>query len=223
MMSELDLVQKIAVMAIPLVFAITVHEASHAIAARRLGDDTADRLGRVSLNPIKHIDLVGTIIVPLVMMMFSPFLFGWAKPVPVNWSRLHNPRRDMGLVALAGPLANLVMALLWTAVIQICLNVPASYSWVAIPLIYMGAVGVLINGILMILNLLPILPLDGGRILTAVLPESAARQYSRLEPFGLIIILLLLMTEQLSALVWTPLKFFIESLQVAPVVFRVLS
>jgi Zn-dependent protease len=194
-----QIVQLIAVLALPLLFAITVHEAAHGWVANRLGDHTALMLGRVTFNPIKHVDPVGTVIVPLTILLLSSlggatFLFGWAKPVPVNWRQLHHPRRDMALVALAGPGANLVMALFWGLMIKLGVMLIGVSDWVAMPLVYMGAAGVLINLVLMTLNLFPLLPLDGGRVVASLLPPRLAYGFSRLEPYGLIILLLLLFT-----------------------------
>jgi Zn-dependent protease len=194
-----QIVQLIAVLALPLLFAITVHEAAHGWVANRLGDHTALMLGRVTFNPLKHIDPVGTVIVPLAILLLSTlsgatFLFGWAKPVPVDWRKLNHPRRDMALVALAGPGANLIMALFWGLTIKLGVMLIGTSDWVAMPLVYMGAAGVLINLVLMTLNLFPLLPLDGGRVLASLLPPRLAYRFSRLEPYGLIILLLLIFT-----------------------------
>jgi len=209
-MDSLNLIQKIAIFALPAIFAITLHEAAHGWVASKLGDRTALMLGRVTLNPLKHIDPVGTILVPLVTM-FTGFIFGWAKPVPVNFKNLHHERRDSALVALAGPMANLVMAIFWALMIKLGVLLLAETRWVAVPLIYMGGAGVLINIILMVLNLTPVLPLDGGRVISALLPPRAALVYSRLEPYGLLIIILLLVTGVLGRLLW-PLALFIINL-----------
>ncbi len=199
-METLNQIQLLAVLALPVVLAITVHEAAHGWVANRLGDHTALMLGRVTFNPLKHIDPIGTVLVPALSFLFAGILFGWAKPVPVNQRNLHHPRRDMALVAVAGPASNLAMALAWGLAIQGGLLLWETSQWVALPLIYMGAAGVLINVFLMVLNLLPLLPLDGGRVLNALLPPSAARYYSRLEPFGLIILIALLATGLLGGL-----------------------
>jgi Zn-dependent protease len=196
----LTLYQKIAVLALPILFAITVHEAAHGWMAKRLGDRTAEMLGRVTLNPLKHIDPIGTILVPLVVFFMSGFVFGWAKPVPVTYRNLNNPRRDTALVALAGPGANLLMALLWALAILLGNTLLGTSQWLAVPLLLMGVSGVLFNAILMALNLLPILPLDGGRVLKSLLPPRMALVYSRLEGFGLIIVVLLLVTGLLGYL-----------------------
>lgn len=186
---------------LPVLFAITLHEAAHGWVAGRLGDDTARRLGRVSINPLRHIDPLGTIIIPLAMYVMTGFLFGWAKPVPVDFRRLHNPRRDMALVAVAGPAANLLMMLFWGIAVRVSLEMEAVH-WVAEPLLYMGLAGLLINAILCVLNMLPILPLDGGRVLAALLPREAAQSYARLEPWGLVIVVVLLVSGVLGDLIW---------------------
>jgi len=199
-METLNQIQLLAVLALPVVLAITVHEAAHGWVANRLGDRTALMLGRVTFNPLKHIDPIGTVLVPTLSFLFAGILFGWAKPVPVNQHNLHHPRRDMALVAVAGPASNLAMALAWGLAIQGGLLLWETSQWVALPLIYMGAAGVLINVFLMVLNLLPLLPLDGGRVLNALLPPPAARYFSRLEPFGLLILIALLATGLLGGL-----------------------
>jgi Zn-dependent protease len=201
-MTDLTTIQQIAVMALPVLLAITVHEAAHGYAARKFGDNTAMMLGRLSLNPLKHIDPVGTVLVPVVVYLTTGFLFGWAKPVPVNFRNLRNPRRDMALVAAAGPGANLLMAIAWVVIIKLGLLVADTAPWVTLPLIYMGGFGLLINVILMVLNMLPILPLDGGRVLSPMLPPRLSVYYARLEPYGLYIILGLLVTGLLGQIIW---------------------
>jgi Zn-dependent protease len=205
-MEELTTVQRIAVWVIPVLFAITVHEVAHGWVARRLGDPTAFMLGRLTLNPIKHIDPVGTVLVPLALLMLGGFVFGWAKPVPVTWENLRHPKRDMALVAAAGPGANLVMALLWALVMKLGMLLEGSVDAVAIPLLYMGFAGITINLVLMVLNLLPLPPLDGGRVVAGLLPGRLSWQFGRLEPYGLIIILGLLFMGWLGHLLWPPVR-----------------
>ena len=198
-MEELTTVQRIAVWALPILFAITVHEVAHGWVARRLGDPTAYMMGRLTLNPIRHIDPIGTVLVPLALTLMGGFIFGWAKPVPVTWENLRNPKRDMVLVAAAGPLANLAMALLWALAMKVGVLLGDEARWVALPLIYMG-----FAGMLMVLNLLPLPPLDGGRVVAGLLPDRLAWRYGRLEPYGLMILLALLMMGWLGHLLWPP-------------------
>jgi Zn-dependent protease len=193
-MEELTLVQRVAIWALPLIFAVTVHEAAHGWVADRLGDPTARSLGRITFNPLPHIDPIGTLLVPTLMLIFTGFLIGWAKPVPVLPSRLRSPRRDMAIVAAAGPAVNLLMALVWSLLLLLAHSLVHTAQLVAIPLLLMSVAGVFINLILMALNLLPILPLDGGRVISAFLPARIAEAYARIEPFGLIILLGLLVT-----------------------------
>jgi Zn-dependent protease len=190
--------QTLAIYALPVLFAITLHEAAHGYVARHFGDMTAHAQGRISLNPARHIDLIGTIIVPLVILFLSgyKFLFGWAKPVPVNYSALRKPRPHMAWVAAAGPGANLAMALAWAVLLKIAVLLPAGR--VAEFLALMSQAGILVNLVFMFLNLLPILPLDGGRILASLLPGRAAWQYARLEPLGLPLLVVLLLTNVLN-------------------------
>jgi Zn-dependent protease len=189
-----NVMQTIAVYAIPVLFAITVHEASHGYVARMFGDNTAYVLGRVTLNPVKHIDPIGTIVLPLGMALFTPFIFGWAKPVPVDWNSLRHPKRDMIWVAAAGPGVNLVMAILWAILFSIlkAAGVQERFFY------EVAQAGVSVNLVIMALNLLPIPPLDGGRIVAGLLPRNLSNAYSRIEPFGLFIIVGLLVTGALS-------------------------
>lgn len=174
----------------PLLFAITLHEAAHGYAARYFGDNTAYVLGRISLNPTKHIDPIGTLALPgLLILLSSPFVFGWAKPVPVSIGNLRHPKRDMIYVAAAGPAANLVMALLWAVLLSIYGSLQVNSD----VLISMALMGVKLNVILMLFNLLPIPPLDGGRILIGLLPIKASLTLARLEPYGMFIVLGLLL------------------------------
>jgi Zn-dependent protease len=203
---DLNLVQVIAVYAIPVILAITLHEAAHGYVAMRFGDMTAYAAGRVTLNPIRHIDPVGTVALPLALLAITKLfggggmLFGWAKPVPVNFENLRRPKQDMLWVAAAGPLSNLAMALLWAAALKTGLAMPDNYF--SLPLALMGAAGVFINVIFLVLNLLPLPPLDGGRILVSLLPVRLARSVSRVEPYGFIILIVLLFTEVLGRILW---------------------
>jgi Zn-dependent protease len=193
-----NLVQTVAIYALPVLFAITLHEAAHGYVARHFGDMTAHAQGRISVNPARHIDLVGTIVVPLAIVFLTSgkFLFGWAKPVPVNYSALRRPRTHMAWVAAAGPGANLAMALVWALLLKLAVLGPA--NGFSAPLRLMSEAGIAVNLVFMFLNLLPILPLDGGRILASLLPSRAAWQYSRLEPWGLPLLVLLLVTNVLN-------------------------
>jgi len=210
---ELTLVQKIAVFALPVIFAITLHEAAHGYVARFFGDMTAALQGRITLNPLKHIDPVGTILVPLVILLTSKLLgggailFGWAKPVPVNFGNLRRPKKDMLWVAAAGPGMNLIMAIFWALMIQ--LGHALGSGSASAPLMLMGAAGVFINVILMALNLIPLPPLDGGRIAVSLLPVRQAIQFSKLEPYGLFILIALLFTGVLSIILWPLISLFI--------------
>ncbi len=188
---ELNVIQKICVYALPILFAITVHEAAHGYVAKYFGDLTADRMGRISLNPLKHIDPFGTILLPALTVMLGGILFGWAKPVPVNFANLHNPKKDMLWVAAAGPAANFVMAIFWALIIKLSVNVPET---IAYPLALMGNAGVSINVVLMVLNLLPLPPLDGGRIAVSLLPHDLAQPFAQIERYGFIILIVLLFT-----------------------------
>ncbi len=188
----MNTLQLLSVWALPVLFAITLHEVAHGWTARHFGDMTAAQLGRLSLNPIKHIDPVGTVIVPAVLLFLGGFVFGWAKPVPVNMFHLHNPKRDMAVVAAAGPAANLVMALGWALIAKLGVSMYGTLEWIAVPLILMGQAGIAINLVLMLLNLLPLPPLDGGRVVAGVLPDNLSYQYGRIEPLGLFILLGLL-------------------------------
>ncbi|WP_455201873.1 site-2 protease family protein [Kaarinaea lacus] len=206
----LNQIQLIAAFALPVLFAITVHEVAHGWVAKHLGDPTAQMMGRLTLNPIKHIDPIGTVILPVAMLLLTGFMFGWAKPVPITWENLKRPKRDVGLVAVAGPTANLLMALIWAAVIKIALLLPATASNIALPMVYMGFAGIFINGILMILNLIPLPPLDGGRIMSSLLPGPLSYKFSRLEPYGLIILVVLLFTGILGTIMLPPLIAYLK-------------
>ena len=209
-----NLVQLIALYAIPAIFAITLHEAAHGYAARHFGDPTAYQAGRISLNPIRHIDPIGTLLIPAVVLFASggKFAFGWAKPVPVNFGRLRNPKRDMLWVAAAGPGANLFMAVLWALLFKVVAVMPLNYF--SEPALRMAEGGIIINLVLMVLNLVPLPPLDGGRIAVSLLPHRLAYQFARVEPYGMIILMVLLFTGVLGAVMmpvigaaWLVLKF----------------
>lgn len=202
---ELTLVQKIAVSAIPIIFAITVHEASHGYAAKYFGDLTAEKMGRITLNPLKHIDPIGTILLPALTLMLGGVLFGWAKPVPVNFAGLRNPKKDMLWVAAAGPASNFVMAIFWVFVLKYAQIAP---DYAAYFLLEMSKVGIMINLVLMVLNLLPLPPLDGGRIAVSLLPMNLAVKLSRLEQYGFIILIVLLFTGVLGKIILPIINFF---------------
>ena len=194
------IIQGIAIFALPVVLAITLHEAAHGYVAKKFGDLTAYAQGRVTLNPLRHIDPMGTVIVPLLLLaVSSPYLFGWAKPVPVNFGNLRHPKRDMLWVAAAGPGANLLMAFLWALVFKLGLAMPESNF--SEPMLLMGQAGILINVILLVLNLLPLPPLDGGRIAVSLLPHRIAYRFAQIEPYGFIILLALLFTGVLGAVI----------------------
>ena len=210
-----NIIHLIAVIVLPLLFAITLHEAAHGWIASKLGDKTAYMLGRVTLNPIKHIDPLGTVILPLGMLILSKFTFafGWAKPVPVNWESLHKPRRDMAFVAIAGPAANVLMALFWAAIAKISVlsgihstntivKDTATFFYAA------GLFGININIILFLLNLIPIPPLDGSRIVSSLLTPRAARTYEKIEPYGIWILLGLLIFGLLGRVLYPAMSYF---------------
>lgn len=194
-----NLIQLIALYAIPGIFAITLHEAAHGYAARHFGDPTAYQAGRISLNPVRHIDPIGTLLIPAVVLFATGgnFAFGWAKPVPVNFGRLRHPKRDMLWVAAAGPGANLFMAVLWALLFKFVAIMPISYF--SEPAMRMARGGIIINIVLMVLNLVPLPPLDGGRIAVSLMPQRLAYQFARLEPYGMIILMVLLFTGLLGA------------------------
>ena len=209
-MYELSLIEKIFTAAVPIIFAITVHEVAHGWVASKLGDQTARLSGRLTLNPVKHIDPVGTIVVPLVMIILTPFAFGWAKPVPVNWRNLNNPRRDMALVAAAGPGANVIMLVLWTLLLMILFGASHGISYTSILFVEMAKVGIIINIVLIVLNLLPLPPLDGSRIVTAFLSPVAAQRYNSLERWGLLILIALIFTGVLGKILQPMVSFMLS-------------
>ena len=199
-MLDLTMVQRLAILAIPVLFAITLHEVAHGWVARLRGDSTAWMLGRLSLNPLRHIDPVGTILVPALTFVLGGILFGWAKPVPVNVRNFRQPRSDMALVAVAGPMANFAMALFWALVIRLSLTLgDSSVVWF---ILLAGIAGMLINSVLMVLNLLPLPPLDGGRILAGLVPPRQSIMLDRIEPYGIWILVALLFTGILQTVLW---------------------
>lgn len=209
-MLEVTLAQQITAWVLPVLLAITVHETAHGWVARKLGDKTAEMQGRLTLNPLKHIDPVGTILVPGIMLLLHvPFVFGWAKPVPVDWRNLRRPKQDMAWVAAAGPGSNFVMAIGWALAMRIALALPAD-NFVALPLLFMGVAGIFINSILMALNLLPLPPLDGGRVVTGLLPSRYAYYFARIEPYGIWILLALLMTGAIGWILWPLVRVFLQ-------------
>ncbi len=192
---DLTVIQKIAIYALPVIFAITVHEAAHGYAAKYFGDMTAYNAGRISLNPLKHIDPFGTIILPALTVMLGGILFGWAKPVPVDFRRLRQPKKDMLWVAAAGPASNFVMAVFWAFVMKFSGAAPDAFAY---PLALMGEAGITINLVLMVLNLLPLPPLDGGRIAVSLLPHRMAVAFAGIERYGFLILIILLFSGVLS-------------------------
>lgn len=203
-----DLMLTLAIWTIPVLLAITLHEVAHGWAALAFGDRTAQMLGRLSLNPLKHVDPVGTVLVPLSLLLMSwlmgsqPFLFGWAKPVPVSIKNLSHPKRDMAWVAIAGPASNFFQAICWALLLYVSLG--SATEW----LHSMAIAGISINLVLIALNLLPIPPLDGSRVLTALLPNQIGWQYNRLEPYGLLILIGLMVMGWLTPLIMPLFNLF---------------
>ncbi len=207
-MDGMTLIQKIAICALPVLFAIIVHEVAHGWVASKFGDQTARLAGRLTLNPISHIDLVGTILVPIIMLMVGNFIFGWAKPVPVDARNMRNPKTDMAIVAAAGPISNLIMALFWAGVAKLGIYLLPIEGWFSKPLIYMGEFGIMINIVLAVLNFLPIPPLDGGRVLSNLLPGRMGWNLYRIEPYGFFILILLMLSGVLSFILSPIINFF---------------
>lgn len=210
-MIEFSLIQKLILWAIPVIFAITLHEVAHGLVATLKGDCTAKMLGRLTVNPIKHIDLIGTVIVPIALFMVGGFIFGWAKPIPVNPRNFKNPKKDMALVAIAGPIANLIMAIFWTVVLKVAVGYIPNDAYPSEAIAYMAQIGIMVNLILAILNLIPLPPLDGSRVVSALLPGHLEYYYNKIEPYGFIILLLLLITGILGHIMM-PIYLWILSL-----------
>ena len=218
MSSIIDKIHIIPALIIPILFAVTLHEAAHGWIASKLGDRTAQQLGRVSINPLRHIDPIGTVLVPLVIFLTIGFFFGWAKPVPINWRNLKKPKRDMALVALAGPAANLLMAIFWAIITKLAIVYathaqPTSDISINILkfLIIAGKYGVLINTVFLVFNMMPIPPLDGSRVVTSLLSNKLAYQYNKLEPYGLWIVLALLYLGIFEKVIF-PITYIISNL-----------
>jgi len=202
-------IQKITIWILPVLLAVSLHEAAHAWMANKKGDSTARLLGRLSFNPLKHIDPIGTILVPVVMIFLTGFAFGWAKPVPVNTRNLHNPKQDMMWVALAGPVSNFIMAILWAVMLNISVLFVDSRSSISLFFLLMPIAGITINVILGVLNLLPIPPLDGGRIMAGLLSPKASIQYSKIEPYGFFIVIALMFSGLLSIIIFPVINWFL--------------
>ena len=219
-----DIISTVTLVALPLIFAITVHEVMHGYVAMKLGDKTAYRAGRLSLNPINHIDPIGTVVLPIAMMVIQnisggPFiLFGWAKPVPVNFAALNNPKRDMLWVALAGPVSNIVMAILWAyvAIFATRMNMGVATEF----LTETASIGISINISFAAINLLPLLPLDGGRIVASLLPDSLAEKYALTERYGFFILLgLVILAPKILGLLVYPIFNVIRSIVMFFIIF----
>ncbi|MDX8394975.1 MAG: site-2 protease family protein [Mariprofundaceae bacterium] len=196
------IVRGISIWALPVVLAVVLHEVAHGWMADKLGDDTARWMGRLTLNPLKHIDPVGTVLIPIALLvMGSPFLFGYAKPVPIDWRKLRNPKRDMIWVALAGPMTNLLLAFLSALLLMLSASLYESFPWAMQPLAMMCQASIIINLVLFVFNLIPLPPLDGGRVAVGLLPGPLSWQLSRLEPYGFMIVVALLLLGWLQAVI----------------------
>jgi Zn-dependent protease len=204
---DISTIQKITIWVLPVLLAVSLHEAAHAWMADKKGDSTARLLGRLTFNPLKHIDPIGTIVVPVLMIVLTGFAFGWAKPVPIDVRKLKNPKKDMMWVALAGPMSNFIMALLWTILLHLNLYFLDSRSAISLFFLYMPIAGITINVVLAVLNLLPIPPLDGSRILAGMLSPQASLYYNKLEPYGFFIVIGLLVSGLLSTIIFPIIHF----------------
>ena len=209
-MNEENIIYAITIWALPVLLAITLHEAAHGWVALKLGDHTARLQGRLSLNPLHHVDPVGTVLLPIVLLVVGGFVFGWAKPVPVDPRNFKKPREHMALVALAGPLSNFIMAVFWALMLSLASHTLSS-TWIGYPLSLMAQAGIIINLILMVLNLFPLPPLDGGRIMVGMLKPAMALKYARIEPYGFWILIVLILTGVLGKLLW-PVVGLLEKL-----------
>ena len=206
---------RISIWALPVLLAITVHECAHGWVAHRLGDSTAKMLGRLTLNPVKHVDLIGTIVVPLLALTVGGVVFGWAKPVPIGVANLRRPRRDMAIIAVAGPLSNLAMAVAWALVVKLGLVYHASLGQAGDFLVLASVAGILINAVLFVINLFPLPPLDGGRVIISLVPRQIAAGLDRIEPYGLVILIVLLLTGVLGKILFPILNFVLSGLSTA--------
>ncbi len=209
-MPEMSIAQQVAVSILPLLFAITLHEVAHGWVASLFGDQTARLSGRLTLNPVKHIDLVGTIIVPIVMWVTTHFIFGWAKPVPVDARNMRNPRWNMIVVAVAGPLSNILMGLIWALIAKLGLLLLPTTPWLGQPMFWSGVMGIQINAVFAVLNLLPIPPLDGGRVLMNLLPPRLGWKLQLYERYLFIILVVLMATGILSKIIFPPIIVLIQ-------------
>ena len=209
-MNNLNIMQSIAIWTLPVLLAIIVHEVAHGWVANLLGDRTAAMLGRLTLNPFKHIDLVGTVIMPILCLLMGSFVFGWAKPVPINSRNFKNFRKDTALVAIAGPISNFLMAIMWAIFTKIALILFRQITLLPVIklfFVHMGYAGISINLLLMVLNLIPIPPLDGSRVVSSLLPAHLAKAYGYIEQYGFIILMILMYTSVLSAIMGPPLSW----------------
>ncbi|GAA0406436.1 site-2 protease family protein [Cocleimonas flava] len=207
-----SIIYNIAVWSLPVLFAITLHEVAHGWMASKLGDNTAKMLGRLTVNPFKHIDPIGTVVVPLAMVLLQTgFVFGWAKPVPVNMRNLNSPRKDMAIVAAAGPISNLIMAVFWVFIFKLGASVITDPN-ISEGVKAMGQAGIIINLILFIFNLLPIPPLDGSKVLSGIVPPSVSDMMDKIEPYGLFIVIGLLYFGVLNAIISPVLAFFLQTI-----------